>query len=133
MSSDGLKMLLVSYPGSFNGALSSLHAHELASVAIKETLQRTKIDPKEVSEVILGQVLVAGMSFVKHLYHDLVVLEHTTSLVFHHARGLQDGSLAVCTEALIFLALAMMQLWLLLHVPSPGMPCACHLLVQTGF
>ncbi|XP_032072728.1 acetyl-CoA acetyltransferase, cytosolic-like [Thamnophis elegans] len=46
--------------GSFNGALSTLHAHELASVVIKELLERTKIDPKEVSEVILGQVLTAG-------------------------------------------------------------------------
>ncbi|XP_061480270.1 acetyl-CoA acetyltransferase, cytosolic isoform X2 [Rhineura floridana] len=46
--------------GSFNGALSSLHAHELASVAIKESLQRAKINPKEVSEVIFGQVLTAG-------------------------------------------------------------------------
>ncbi|XP_060548289.1 acetyl-CoA acetyltransferase, cytosolic isoform X3 [Pantherophis guttatus] len=47
-------------PGSFNGVLSTLHAHELASVVIKELLERTKIDPKEVSEVILGQVLTAG-------------------------------------------------------------------------
>ncbi|XP_063163969.1 acetyl-CoA acetyltransferase, cytosolic [Candoia aspera] len=46
--------------GSFNGALSTMHAHELASVVIKELLERTKIDPKEVSEVILGQVLTAG-------------------------------------------------------------------------
>ncbi|KAJ7342155.1 hypothetical protein JRQ81_009246 [Phrynocephalus forsythii] len=46
--------------GSFNGALSSLHAHELASIAIKEVLKRANIDPKEVSEVILGQVLAAG-------------------------------------------------------------------------
>nr|XP_034964509.1 acetyl-CoA acetyltransferase, cytosolic isoform X2 [Zootoca vivipara] len=46
--------------GSFNGALSTLHAHELASVAIKETLKRAKIEPKEVSEVIFGQVLAAG-------------------------------------------------------------------------
>uniref|UniRef100_A0A098M0Y1 Acetyl-CoA acetyltransferase 2 n=1 Tax=Hypsiglena sp. JMG-2014 TaxID=1550645 RepID=A0A098M0Y1_9SAUR len=46
--------------GSFNGALSTLHAHELASVVIKKLLERTKIDPNEVSEVILGQVLAAG-------------------------------------------------------------------------
>ncbi|KAM3851851.1 acetyl-CoA acetyltransferase, cytosolic-like [Vipera latastei] len=46
--------------GSFNGALSTLHAHELASVVIKELLERTKIDPKEISEVILGQVLAVG-------------------------------------------------------------------------
>ncbi|KAG8123674.1 putative Acetyl-CoA acetyltransferase 2 protein, partial [Naja naja] len=51
---------------SFNGALSTLHAHELASVVIKELLERTKIDPKEVSEVILGQVLDADMNLIKH-------------------------------------------------------------------
>ncbi|XP_007439688.1 acetyl-CoA acetyltransferase, cytosolic [Python bivittatus] len=46
--------------GSFNGGLSTVHAHELASVVIKELLERTKINPKEVSEVILGHVLAAG-------------------------------------------------------------------------
>ncbi|XP_042319197.1 acetyl-CoA acetyltransferase, cytosolic [Sceloporus undulatus] len=46
--------------GSFNGALSALHAHELASVAIKESLQRANINPEEVSEVIFGHVLAAG-------------------------------------------------------------------------
>ncbi|XP_060609650.2 acetyl-CoA acetyltransferase, cytosolic [Anolis sagrei] len=46
--------------GSFNGALSTLHAHELASVVIKESLQRANINPSEVSEVIFGQVLAAG-------------------------------------------------------------------------
>ncbi|XP_062980551.1 acetyl-CoA acetyltransferase, cytosolic isoform X1 [Elgaria multicarinata webbii] len=46
--------------GSFNSALSTLHAHELASVAIKESLQRAKVNPKEVSEVIFGHVLAAG-------------------------------------------------------------------------
>ncbi|KAJ6664556.1 hypothetical protein lerEdw1_006129 [Lerista edwardsae] len=45
---------------SFGGALSTLHAHELGSVAIKEALKRTKIRPEEVSEVILGHVLTAG-------------------------------------------------------------------------
>ena len=47
--------------GAFNGALSSLPAHELGKVAIVEALKRAKVDAKEVSEVILGHVLTAGM------------------------------------------------------------------------
>ncbi len=46
--------------GAFNGALSSLPAHELGKVAIVEALKRAGVDAKEVSEVILGHVLTAG-------------------------------------------------------------------------
>lgn len=46
--------------GSFTGSLSSLPAHELGSAAIKEALKRARINPEEVSEVILGHVLTAG-------------------------------------------------------------------------
>ena len=46
--------------GAFNGALSSLPAHELGKVAIAEALRRAGVAPDEVSEVILGQILAAG-------------------------------------------------------------------------
>jgi len=46
--------------GAFNGALSSVPASYLGQVAIAEALKRAKVDPKEVSEVILGQILTAG-------------------------------------------------------------------------
>src|ERR1044071_2375329 len=46
--------------GAFNGGLASLAAHELGEVAIKEALRRAQVDPKEVSEVVLGQILAAG-------------------------------------------------------------------------
>jgi acetyl-CoA C-acetyltransferase len=46
--------------GSFNGTLGALPAHELGRVAIKEALHRAKVDGKEVSEVIMGQILAAG-------------------------------------------------------------------------
>lgn len=46
--------------GAFSGALSSLPAHLLGKAAIVEALKRSKVDPKEVTEVILGQVLAAG-------------------------------------------------------------------------
>src|SRR5438034_2900788 len=46
--------------GSFNGAFTNPPAHDLGAVAIKAALQRAKVEPSEVDEVILGQVLTAG-------------------------------------------------------------------------
>ena len=46
--------------GSFNGAFADTPAHVLGSVAIKAALERAGVDPKEVDEVILGQILSAG-------------------------------------------------------------------------
>jgi acetyl-CoA C-acetyltransferase len=46
--------------GAFNGGLASLAAHELGEIAIAEALRRAEVDPKEVSEVVMGQILAAG-------------------------------------------------------------------------
>lgn len=46
--------------GSFNGALSSLPAHELGAIAVQAALARAKVEASEVEEVILGQILTAG-------------------------------------------------------------------------
>jgi acetyl-CoA C-acetyltransferase len=46
--------------GAFNGGLASLPAHKLGEVAIAEALRRAGVDPKEVTEVIMGQILAAG-------------------------------------------------------------------------
>jgi acetyl-CoA C-acetyltransferase len=46
--------------GAFSGGLSSLPAHELGKVAIQAALARAGIEPGEVSETILGQVLTAA-------------------------------------------------------------------------
>jgi acetyl-CoA C-acetyltransferase len=46
--------------GSFNGAFATLPAHELGKVAIMGAMQRAKVEPREVDEVILGQILGAG-------------------------------------------------------------------------
>lgn len=46
--------------GRLGGALSTLPAHRLGQVAITEALRRAQVEPAEVSEVILGQVLTAG-------------------------------------------------------------------------
>ena len=46
--------------GSFNGALSSLPAHELGKIAIQAAIERAGITAADVGEVIMGQVLQAG-------------------------------------------------------------------------
>ncbi|HTW33728.1 MAG TPA: acetyl-CoA C-acetyltransferase [Rhizomicrobium sp.] len=46
--------------GSFNGAFASVPAHDLGKVAIGAALSRAKVAPKEVSEVIMGQILTAA-------------------------------------------------------------------------
>ena len=46
--------------GSFNGALAALPAHELGAIALKAAMARAKVEPKEIDEVILGQILTAG-------------------------------------------------------------------------
>jgi acetyl-CoA C-acetyltransferase len=46
--------------GRLSGALSTLPAHRLGQAAITEALHRAQVEPGEVSEVILGQVLTAG-------------------------------------------------------------------------
>ena len=46
--------------GAFSGSLSPLSAADLGKVVITEVLRRGKVDPADVSDVILGQVLTAG-------------------------------------------------------------------------
>src|SRR3954462_5606167 len=46
--------------GKFGGSLAKIPATELGSIVIKEALARAKVDPAQVSEVIMGQVLTAG-------------------------------------------------------------------------
>jgi acetyl-CoA C-acetyltransferase len=46
--------------GSFNGALSGITAHALGALALKAAMTRAKVEPKEVDEVIMGQILTAG-------------------------------------------------------------------------
>jgi len=47
--------------GKFLGTLKDTPASTLGSMVIKELLNKTKIDPKLIDEVILGQVLTAGV------------------------------------------------------------------------
>lgn len=64
MSKSGTEVVIVGAArtpvGSFNGALSSLPAHELGRIAISAAIERAGIGKADVSEVILGQILQAG-------------------------------------------------------------------------
>ncbi len=46
--------------GSFNGAFGSVPAHDLGKAVLKDVLKRAKVEPKDVTEVILGQILSAA-------------------------------------------------------------------------
>lgn len=46
--------------GSFNGAISTLSAAALGTIAIRAALERASVEPDAVSEVIMGQILTAG-------------------------------------------------------------------------
>ncbi len=46
--------------GSFSGALASVPAHELGTIAIVEAMKRSNVAPEDVSEVVMGQILTAA-------------------------------------------------------------------------
>ena len=46
--------------GSYKGSLKDINADVIGSECIKQAIVRSKIDPSDVDEVIMGQVLTAG-------------------------------------------------------------------------
>jgi acetyl-CoA C-acetyltransferase len=46
--------------GSFQGALSTLPAPKLGAIAIKAAIEKINLNPAEINEIIMGQVLTAG-------------------------------------------------------------------------
>jgi acetyl-CoA C-acetyltransferase len=47
--------------GKFNGAFTNISAPELGALVIKETIKRSDIAPQDVDEVIMGNVIQAGL------------------------------------------------------------------------
>ena len=47
--------------GSFGGSLASVSATTLGSIAVKGALDKSGIDPKQIQEILIGNVLSAGM------------------------------------------------------------------------
>ncbi|WP_428488435.1 acetyl-CoA C-acetyltransferase [Rhodopila sp.] len=88
--------------GSFNGALSTIHAHHLGSIALQAAFTRAGIEPSDVDEVIFGQVLAAGEG-------------QNPTRQAAHAAGIPDSATAfginqVCGSGLRSVALAAQQI-----------------------
>src|SRR5438093_10152244 len=47
--------------GKFQGSLSDLSAPQLGAIVVREAVQRAKLDPKQVDECIMGNVISAGL------------------------------------------------------------------------
>src|SRR2546426_4242454 len=47
--------------GKFQGSLSDLSATKLGAIVVKEAVSRAKVDPKQVDECIMGNVVSAGL------------------------------------------------------------------------
>ena len=47
--------------GAYKGSLKNIKSHHLGSIVIKEVLKRSNFDKDEIDEVIMGQVLTAGV------------------------------------------------------------------------
>src|SRR5579863_6597065 len=45
----------------FQGALSDLSATQLGAIGVREAVKRAQVDPKEVDECIMGNVISAGL------------------------------------------------------------------------
>ncbi len=88
--------------GSFNGAFATVTAHALGTVALKAAMARAGIEPGDVQEVILGQVLTAAQG------------QNPARQAARHA-GIPDGATAfginqVCGSGLRAVALAAQQI-----------------------
>ena len=77
--------------GSLGGVLSTMSAAQLGSVVIRDTLQRTRVDGREVDEVLFGNVIQAGagqsipleihsVTYVIESYSDLVAFFQKTDI-----------------------------------------------------
>jgi acetyl-CoA C-acetyltransferase len=47
--------------GKFQGSLSDLSATQLGAIAVRETVKRAGVDPKQIDECIMGNVVSAGL------------------------------------------------------------------------
>jgi acetyl-CoA C-acetyltransferase len=88
--------------GAFNGAFASLKAHELGTVAVAEALKRAGVDPSDVDEVILGQVLTAGngMNPARQTAMAAGIPQERTAFLINQVCGSGLRSVALAAQAI---------------------------------
>ena len=47
--------------GTFNGSLKNLQGHDLGSTVVKEAMKKSMLNPNEIDELIMGQVLIGAV------------------------------------------------------------------------
>ena len=60
--------------GKLNGCVKTLAAHQLGSIVIKKLIEKCQLKSEDVSEVIMGQALTAGIKIVVAIRVVLVFL-----------------------------------------------------------
>ena len=88
---------------SFNGSLANLPAHDLGKVVIQESLKRSKLDPSEVDEVILGQVLTAatGQNPARQASMNAGIAKETPAWVVNQVCGSGLRSVALAYQSIM--------------------------------
>src|SRR5277367_2258620 len=88
--------------GSFNGSLAGLQGSALGSIAIAEALKRAKVDPAEVSEVIMGQILTAaqGMNGARQASMGAGVAKEAPASTVNMVCGSGLRSVALASQAI---------------------------------
>ena len=88
---------------SFNGSLASLPADELGKTVIQESLKRSNLDPSEVDEVILGQVLTAatGQNPARQASMNAGIAKETPAWVVNQVCGSGLRSVALAYQSIM--------------------------------
>ena len=88
---------------SFNGSLASLPADELGKTVIQESLKRSNLDPSQVDEVILGQVLTAatGQNPARQASMNAGIAKETPAWIVNQVCGSGLRSVALAYQSIM--------------------------------
>jgi len=88
--------------GSFGGALKDTSAVKLGSEVVKEILNRTQVDPKEIDDCIMGNILSAGqgMNLSRQIALESGLPIETPAFTINRACGSGIQSVAIAAQAI---------------------------------
>jgi len=89
--------------GKFSGAIAGIAASQLGAIVIREALQRARVDPATVDEVIMGQVLTAGcgQNPARQASIGAGVPDHVPAMTINKVCGSGLKSVALAAQAII--------------------------------
>ena len=88
--------------GSYGGKFKDVSAVELGTIAVKEALNRAKVDPKLVDEVIFGNVLQAGLgqNVARQVAYHAGIPEEVSSYTINKVCGSGLKTIALAAQAI---------------------------------